>query len=47
MDSFKKGRHSLKKYWGRVIRQDMVQFQLIEDMTLERILWRTRIRVED
>ncbi|KAG5572096.1 hypothetical protein H5410_061862 [Solanum commersonii] len=35
-----------KKYWGEVIRQDMTQLQLIEDMTLDRRLWRSQIRIE-
>ncbi|KAK4364751.1 hypothetical protein RND71_016109 [Anisodus tanguticus] len=30
------GRGRPKKYWGEVIRQDMAQFQLTEDMTLDR-----------
>lgn len=35
-----------KKYWGEVIRHNMAQRQLTEDMTLDRKLWRTGIRVE-
>ncbi|XP_070003142.1 uncharacterized protein [Nicotiana sylvestris] len=35
-----------KKYWGEVIRQDMTLLQLTEDMTLERRVWRSRIKVE-
>lgn len=30
-----------KKNWGEVIRHDMIQFHLFEDM-----IWRLRIRVE-
>lgn len=33
--------------WGEVIRQDLVQLQLIQDMTLDMKLWRSRITVED
>ncbi|KAF3671889.1 putative ATPase family AAA domain-containing protein 1-like isoform X3 [Capsicum annuum] len=45
-DDFKRGRGRPKKYWREVIRHDMEQLQLIEDMTLDRKLWRRRIRVE-
>ncbi|KAG5576666.1 hypothetical protein H5410_056800, partial [Solanum commersonii] len=41
-----KGRGRPKKYWGEVIRQDLAQFHLTEDMTLDRKEWRSRIRVE-
>ncbi|KAK4359787.1 hypothetical protein RND71_022016 [Anisodus tanguticus] len=47
MDGFRRGRGRPKKYWGEVIRWDMAQVQLTEDMTLDRGLWRTRIRVEE
>lgn len=33
---YKRGRGRPKKYWGDVIREDMMQLQLSEDMTLER-----------
>ncbi|XP_060175999.1 uncharacterized protein LOC132606488 isoform X2 [Lycium barbarum] len=46
MDGFRRGRGRPKKYWGEVIRQDMTQLQLTEDMTLDRRVWRTHIRVE-
>ncbi|KAK4379657.1 hypothetical protein RND71_001519 [Anisodus tanguticus] len=45
MDWFRRGRGRPKKYWGEVIRRDMTQVQLTEDMTLDRGLWRTQIRV--
>ncbi|KAG5584416.1 hypothetical protein H5410_044850 [Solanum commersonii] len=35
-----------KKYWGEVIRRNMAQLQLIEDMTLNRMVWRLQITVE-
>ncbi|KAM3306035.1 hypothetical protein P3S67_012905 [Capsicum chacoense] len=41
LDGFRQGRGRPKKYWGEVIRRDMVQLQLIEDMTLDRKIWRT------
>ena len=36
LDGFRRGRGRPKKYWGEVIRRDMEQLQLIEDMTLHR-----------
>ncbi|PHT28103.1 Vacuolar protein sorting-associated protein 22 -like protein 1 [Capsicum baccatum] len=36
MDGFRRGRGRPKKYWGEVIRRDMEQLQLTEDMTLDR-----------
>ncbi|KAG5592657.1 hypothetical protein H5410_043171 [Solanum commersonii] len=36
-----------KKYWGEVIRQDLAQLHLTEDMTLDKKEWRSRIKVED
>ncbi|PHT26866.1 4-coumarate--CoA ligase-like 6 [Capsicum baccatum] len=42
-----RGRGRPKKYWAEVIRRDMEQLQLTEDMTLDRKVWRTRIRAED
>ncbi|KAF3628760.1 putative Ribosomal protein S9 [Capsicum annuum] len=47
LDGFKRGRGRPKKYWGEVIRRDMEQLQLTEDMTLDRKVWRTRIRAVD
>lgn len=35
-----------KKYWREVLRHNMEQLQLIEDMTLDRKVWRMHIRVE-
>ncbi|KAM3336877.1 hypothetical protein P3S68_032577 [Capsicum galapagoense] len=35
-----------KKYWRKAIRHDAEQLQLIVDMTLERKVWRTQIRIE-
>ncbi|KAG5629018.1 hypothetical protein H5410_000735 [Solanum commersonii] len=42
----RRGRGRPKKYWGEVIRQDLVQLHLTEDMTLDRKEWRSRIKVE-
>ncbi|KAG5608981.1 hypothetical protein H5410_020262 [Solanum commersonii] len=42
----RRGRGKPKKYWGEVIRQDLAQLHLTEDMTLERKEWRSRINVE-
>ena len=46
MESLRRGRGRPKKYWGEVIRQDMALLQLTEDMTLDRRVWRSRIKVE-
>ncbi|KAF3647847.1 Casein kinase II subunit alpha, chloroplastic [Capsicum annuum] len=43
----RQGRSRPKKYWREVIRRDMDQLQLIEDMTLDRKLWKTRIGDQD
>lgn len=40
----RRGRNRPKKYWGVVIRQDMTNLQLTEGMTLDRKIWRLRIR---
>ncbi|KAF3637214.1 putative transcriptional regulator ATRX-like [Capsicum annuum] len=42
----RKGRGKPKKYGSKVIRQDMTQLQLTEDMTHAGRVWRTRIGVE-
>ncbi|KAM3234823.1 hypothetical protein P3L10_014859 [Capsicum annuum] len=36
LDGFRRSRGRPKKYWGEVIRRDMEQLQLTEDMTLDR-----------
>ncbi|KAM3281288.1 hypothetical protein P3S67_028309 [Capsicum chacoense] len=36
LDGFRRGRGRPKKYWREVIRRDMEQLQLTEDMTLDR-----------
>ncbi|XP_070042497.1 uncharacterized protein [Nicotiana tomentosiformis] len=46
LESLRRGRGRPKKYWGEVIRQDMSLLQLTEDMTLDRRVWRSRIKVE-
>lgn len=46
IDGFKRGRSRLKKYWGEVIRQDVMQFQITEVMTLDRKVWTMHIRIE-
>ncbi|KAG5596110.1 hypothetical protein H5410_037342 [Solanum commersonii] len=42
----RRGRGRPKKYWGEVIRQDLAQLHITEDMTLDRKEWRSRIKVE-
>ena len=46
VDGFRRGRGRPKKYWMEVIRHDMAQLQLTEDMTLDRKMRRSRIRAE-
>ncbi|XP_047265649.1 uncharacterized protein LOC124897153 [Capsicum annuum] len=46
LDGFWRRRSRPKKYWREVIRHDMEQLQLTEDMTLDRKVWRSRIRVK-
>ncbi|KAF3659858.1 putative protein PEROXIN-4-like [Capsicum annuum] len=47
LDGFRRGRGRPKKYWREVmIRRNMEQLQLTEDMILDRKLWRMRIRLE-
>ena len=46
LDDFRRRRGRPKKYWREVIRHDMEQLQLTEEMTLDRKVWRSRIRVE-
>lgn len=47
IEDTRRGRGRPKKYWGKVIRQDMAQLRITEEMTLDRKVWRSRIRVED
>ncbi|KAG5590852.1 hypothetical protein H5410_041366 [Solanum commersonii] len=46
MDGYRRGRDRRKKYWREVIKQVITQLQLTEDMTLDRRLWRTWIRID-
>ncbi|KAG5584745.1 hypothetical protein H5410_045179 [Solanum commersonii] len=46
IEGTRRGRGRPKKYWGEVIRQDMAQLHITEDMTLDRKEWRLRIKVE-
>ncbi|PHT75562.1 hypothetical protein T459_19084 [Capsicum annuum] len=41
LDGFRRRRGRPKKYWKEVIRHDMEQLQLTEDMTLDKKAWRT------
>nr|XP_009798620.1 PREDICTED: uncharacterized protein LOC104244819 [Nicotiana sylvestris] len=43
--SLRRGKVSPKKNWGEVIRQNMDLLQLTEDMSLDRKVWRKKIRV--
>ncbi|WMV56312.1 hypothetical protein MTR67_049697 [Solanum verrucosum] len=46
VEGTRRGRGRPKKYWGEVIRQDLAQLHITEDMTLDRKEWRSRIKVE-
>ncbi|XP_070026420.1 uncharacterized protein [Nicotiana sylvestris] len=46
MESLRRGRGRPKKYWGELIRQDVSLFQFTEDMTLDRRVWSSRIKVK-
>ncbi|XP_070018082.1 uncharacterized protein [Nicotiana sylvestris] len=41
----RRGRGKPRKYWGEVIRWDMARLQISEDMTLDRKLWRSSIKI--
>nr|XP_016510210.1 PREDICTED: 30S ribosomal protein S5-like [Nicotiana tabacum] len=45
MAGLRKGRGRPKKYWEEVIRQDMSVLHLTEDMTSDKKVWRSRIKV--
>ncbi|XP_070015452.1 uncharacterized protein [Nicotiana sylvestris] len=45
VEGMRRGRGRPKKYWREVIRQDMARLQIFEDMTLDRKMWRSSIRV--
>lgn len=36
----RKCRNKVKKNYGKMIRQDMIQFYFIEDITLDRKMWK-------
>ncbi|XP_047254608.1 uncharacterized protein LOC107843456 isoform X1 [Capsicum annuum] len=46
LEGFKRGRGRPKMYWRGVIRRDMEQLQLTEDITLDRKVWRKSIKLE-
>ncbi|XP_070054435.1 uncharacterized protein [Nicotiana tomentosiformis] len=41
----RRGRGWSKKYWGEVIRKDMAQLQISDDMALDSKAWRSTIRL--
>ncbi|KAG5606742.1 hypothetical protein H5410_028234 [Solanum commersonii] len=45
VEGTRRGRGRPRKYWGEVIRQDLAQLHITEDMTLDRKEWRSRIKV--
>ena len=44
---YKRSRGRPKKSWNEVIRHDLKILGLVEDMTQDRRLWRSRIKVVD
>lgn len=42
----RRGRVRSKKYWGELIKHDITQLYIIEDMSLYRKKWRSCIRIE-
>jgi len=42
-----RSRGSPKKSWREVIRYDMKTLRLVEDMTQDKSLWRSRIKIAD
>ncbi|XP_070008330.1 uncharacterized protein [Nicotiana sylvestris] len=46
LEGERRGRGRPKKSWGEVIRRDIALLNLTEDMTLDRRVWRLKIRVE-
>ncbi|XP_075091555.1 uncharacterized protein LOC142171755 [Nicotiana tabacum] len=47
MEGLRKGRGRPKRYWGGVIRQDMMLLHLNGDMSLDKRVWRSRIGIEE
>ncbi|KAG5598608.1 hypothetical protein H5410_029978 [Solanum commersonii] len=44
LDGLRRGSGRPKRIWGEVIMHDMTNFQLIEDMTLDKRVWRSNIQ---
>jgi len=44
---YRRSRGSLKKSWSEIIRHKVKTLGLVEDMTQDRRLWRSRIKVAD
>ncbi|XP_070043285.1 uncharacterized protein [Nicotiana tomentosiformis] len=47
LTGMRRGRGRPKKYWGEVIRQDMMRTEISEGMALDRKLWRSSISAVD
>ncbi|XP_075100350.1 uncharacterized protein LOC142176449 [Nicotiana tabacum] len=45
-EGHRRGRDRPKKYWGEVIRQDIMLLQLNEIMTMDMKVWKLRIKVK-
>ena len=46
LEGFKQGRGRPKMYWRGMIRRNIEQLQLIEDMNLDRKVWRKSTKLE-
>ncbi|XP_070045879.1 uncharacterized protein [Nicotiana tomentosiformis] len=46
LEGLRRGRGRPKKYWREVIRQNIALLQLTKDMTMDRMVWRLRIKVK-
>jgi len=45
--AYRRSRGRPKKSWSEIIRHDLKTLGLVEDMTQDRRLWRSRIKVAD
>ena len=47
LPDYRRSRGRLKKSWSEIIRYDLKTLRLMEDMTQDRRLWKSRIKVAD
>lgn len=46
VESMRKGKGRLKKYYGEAIRHNITQLHITEERTLDRKMWRSCIKVK-